>query len=578
MSNAAMVIMWLDSNDSVILSQRSAPGEEMPTVASNPPRVASLSSVLTNGSSSFPRFGYTISANSDTEQSIVWAFSSTHPASSAVDAPLQIHTGKGTLKLDLTKTITASNASAILNPVSLAASRSGTVNTATGPYTAQQRIAIAHGVFAGVSFLVFLPFGALLARFARTFTGRWFTAHWIVQFGITAPMVIIALALGISAVSVVGGKQLYSTHEKLGVAIIVLYAVQCALGGLIHFVKPTPRPGKVRTRPPQNYGHAVLGLLIIALSFYQVRTGYRNAWPAVGRGLAPASVNTAWIVWVIIIPLLYLVGLALLPRQYRLERAFALASQNITSQENKNDVPLTPLPPNSPMQEVYSPNAEASSEDITLRGGERSARYDGRRYSSSRPGSLGLSSHRLSSLGRTRDSGQLGASHVHFDSCSSCRTILASNYWRCTCPPEDLQLCHTPWSVAACVEGPSRFQSFNLHSHHSRTGLTSTTHKSISESLISFGNTFIQHLHYYFHIVHKCLMKLLQLLHHLITPSKVLTNQPLFLPLLRPVLSYPSGFISACPTAHLTGISIFLIIRPPQIVWGFLEIRLLHSP
>lgn len=391
--------MWPNSDGSVTLSQRSAPGEQMPTVASNPPRQATLSSSLTNNSNSFPRFGYTIPVNSDTEQNIIWAFSSSPPSSNAADAPINIHTGKGTLKLDLAKPITSANASTFLNPVSFAVSGSGSVSTAAGPYTKQQRIALAHGIFAGVSFLVFLPFGALLARFARTFTGRWFAAHWIVQFGITAPMVAIALALGIAAVSVVGGKQLYSTHEKLGVAIIVLYAVQCALGGIIHFVKPAPKPGKLRKRPIQNYGHAVLGLLTVALSFYQVRTGYRTEWPVVGRGPAPSGVNTAWIVWVIVLPLLYIGGLALLPRQYRLEHASSTAALATAQPNIDNDVPLTPL------------SATASAEDVTLRSGERTTRYDSRRFSvtrgashGSRPGSSGMSLPRLSSFGRPRSS------------------------------------------------------------------------------------------------------------------------------------------------------------------------------
>lgn len=401
--------MWPNADGSVTLSQRSAPSEQMPTLDSNPPRVASESSLLTNSSGNFPRFGYTIPASSDTKQDIIWAFSSSPPESSASDAPIRIHTGKGTLRLDLTKPITATNASSVLNPVAFAVSGSGTIRTATGPYTKQQRIVIAHAVFASVSFLVFLPFGALLARYARTFTGRWFAAHWIVQFGITAPSVVIAFALGISAVSVVGGKQLYSTHEKLGIAIVILYAAQCALGAIIHFIKPTPKLGKPRKRPIQNYGHALLGLLIIALSFYQVRTGYQSEWLVVGRGLAPSSVNTAWIVWVIVLPSLYIAGLTLLPRQYRLERASTNAA--VTEKHNMdNDVPLTPLSASSNhhmMQQAYSPDANASAEDIALRSGQRTTRYDKRfGITNSRGSRSSLSGigPRLSSFGRPRSS------------------------------------------------------------------------------------------------------------------------------------------------------------------------------
>ena len=79
----------------------------------------------------------------------------------------------------------------------------------------------------------------------------------------------------------------------------MLYVVQCALGALIHFFKPAI----ARRRAPQNYVHAVIGLTLIGLAFWQVRTGYRKEWPeTTGRGKAPKGVNVAWIVWVVVSP------------------------------------------------------------------------------------------------------------------------------------------------------------------------------------------------------------------------------------------------------------------------------------
>lgn len=46
MENSPMVVMWPNSDSSITLSQRSASGEVMPTVVSNPPRVATLSTAL----------------------------------------------------------------------------------------------------------------------------------------------------------------------------------------------------------------------------------------------------------------------------------------------------------------------------------------------------------------------------------------------------------------------------------------------------------------------------------------------------------------------------------------------------
>lgn len=78
-------------------------------------------------------------------------------------------------------------------------------------------------------------------------------------------------------------------------AIFVLYFVQAASGAAVHYFKPRNSTG----RPLQNYLHAVGGLLIIALAFYQVRTGFRTEWPLkAGLGNIPNAVNIVWYVWV----------------------------------------------------------------------------------------------------------------------------------------------------------------------------------------------------------------------------------------------------------------------------------------
>jgi hypothetical protein len=45
-----------------------------------------------------------------------------------------------------------------------------------------QRKIVTHGMLASLGFLVVLPFGALLARFARTFTPAWFRGHFLLNF------------------------------------------------------------------------------------------------------------------------------------------------------------------------------------------------------------------------------------------------------------------------------------------------------------------------------------------------------------------------------------------------------------
>lgn len=83
------------------------------------------------------------------------------------------------------------------------------------------------------------------------------------------PIIVPGVALGIAAVHKAGAPHLNDDHMKWGVAIFVLYFIQLILGDIIHRFKP--RSWSVdKRRPIQNYAHALLGLLIIALAFYQV--------------------------------------------------------------------------------------------------------------------------------------------------------------------------------------------------------------------------------------------------------------------------------------------------------------------
>lgn len=47
----------------------------------------------------------------------------------------------------------------------------------------------------------------------------------------------------------------------------------------------------------------MLGLLIIALSFYQVSTGYKTEWTKATRRKVPGGVNGVFIAWAVVSPL-----------------------------------------------------------------------------------------------------------------------------------------------------------------------------------------------------------------------------------------------------------------------------------
>lgn len=86
------------------------------------------------------------------------------------------------------------------------------------------------------------------------------------------------------------------TPQKWGVAIFVLYFAQSAFGAAVHWFKP----GKSSGRPIQNYLHAIAGLLIIALAYYQTRTGFRTEWSMKTGRTIPNAVNIVWYVWVVV--------------------------------------------------------------------------------------------------------------------------------------------------------------------------------------------------------------------------------------------------------------------------------------
>ena len=111
------------------------------------------------------------------------------------------------------------------------------------------------------------------------------------------PIIIAGVALGINATP--DGTHQMDTHKMLGAALLGLYIVQVAFGALIHFVKSANH--RTSKRPVHNYGHAILGLFIIALAFYQVHLGYDYEWPNLtGRDPLPRSVGIVWTVWVVV--------------------------------------------------------------------------------------------------------------------------------------------------------------------------------------------------------------------------------------------------------------------------------------
>ncbi|TFK25733.1 CBD9-like protein [Coprinopsis marcescibilis] len=309
MVGSPMIIMWANGDGTVTLSQRQATRQAEPAVVDDPPRIATLQQTLSVTSGNRHSYVFDLPANSDTTQNIIWAYSGTRPSSSAEDARLVQHTAQGTTTLDLTRTVGGGEDRDDAESVTL---------------TSGQRTFLAHAVIASIAFLIIMPIGGLIPRYLRTFTTGWFKFHWFIQFVLAGVLAVIGIVLAIVGISNAGGSHLNSPHKRGGIILLVLYFLQVSLGAIIHFVKP-----KRGGRPPQNYVHAILGITIVALSLYQVRTGYNVEWPELVGRPAPNAVNIVWYVWVVLLPVAYFGGLALLPRQWKQEKKSREATSDI---------------------------------------------------------------------------------------------------------------------------------------------------------------------------------------------------------------------------------------------------------
>ncbi|PPQ97336.1 hypothetical protein CVT26_006570 [Gymnopilus dilepis] len=308
MGNSPMIVIWPNSDGSITLSQRYSHGHSTPTVDPNPPRVAQLSQPYTTTSGSTPQLAFTIPfSQNDTKPFVIWAYSSKNPGSSSTDARFNEHDDKGEWQFDLSRPLNSSSTAAGALP-----------SFPPQPLYSYQRLIIAHAIFCILGFLLFLPAGSLIARYLRVFNPVWFKLHWIMQFAIAAPTIVIGVSLGIAAVQEAGALHFGDSHRKYGIGILVLYLAQCALGAFIHFVK-----NKNRTRrPPQNYLHGLVGLITIGVAMYQVYNGLHSEWQnTTGRGPLSTTIIVIFWLWSIGLFLAYMAGLSLLPRHFRQERA-----------------------------------------------------------------------------------------------------------------------------------------------------------------------------------------------------------------------------------------------------------------
>ncbi|TBU32233.1 hypothetical protein BD311DRAFT_775329 [Dichomitus squalens] len=254
MANTPLVIIWQTANGTIILSQRQASGLVEPLPVTDPPRQATVALQASILSGVSPILAFDIPKNNDTVQPLVWAFGLTVPPADP-SASIEQHLDAGNLSLNLTKVLADPSSESV---------HTSTTTTQTGAIATT--VLVAHAALSAAGFLILLPLGALVARWARVFTPKWFTAHWFINVVLGIPLICVGWALGPLAVARRGMGHIVTPHQISGVVLFALYVFEVALGTVVHLRRP--KDGK--HHPPRNIIHVVLGLAVFGLSIYTV--------------------------------------------------------------------------------------------------------------------------------------------------------------------------------------------------------------------------------------------------------------------------------------------------------------------
>jgi len=180
-----------------------------------------------------------------------------------------------------------------------------------------------HAHIAFFGFFFALPLGMISARYLRTFTGRWLLPHMIINFVIAAPLIFAGFALGHQTTTMSGLPHYKDPHQRVGLALLILYLLQVFLGAFIHWIKIPKRFSHLGGRRPQNFLHVTIGLAILILATWQTHYGLYTEWALITGNIHPVSNGCKhfWLAILVVMWSVYLGGYLLLPRQIGQERA-----------------------------------------------------------------------------------------------------------------------------------------------------------------------------------------------------------------------------------------------------------------
>jgi hypothetical protein len=203
MLNTEMVITWINEDGSVTVSHRKTSSYAMPQPNPSPSHLAKLAKAdLKVAKTDKPVIAFTMPAPSGPTVDLIWGFGALNPGSSDPSATIMPHVNMGRITLDLPSSNSSPNSSSGSTVIVTSSPAKPTKIQITAPppkiepWAPYQRKIIAHAVFSTAGFLVLLPIGALIGRLGRTFTPAWFAGHWVANFALSAPAILVGVCFG----------------------------------------------------------------------------------------------------------------------------------------------------------------------------------------------------------------------------------------------------------------------------------------------------------------------------------------------------------------------------------------------
>lgn len=323
MANADFLVTWPATTGTAVewtLSHRTSTGEFQPVLASTVAATSTnvfytlVPSLSTNSTNSpFTVVSYlrhlaapanyvTTSAFGSISRAptgFIYASSTIKPNDPAVGASLTQHNqAHTTTSLDLSTALSIAPA----GTNSTSPSGVGISTTTQTGRTRRDMLLVAHASIVSLAFLVVIPSAILIARFFRH--SKWFVWHASIN-SLAAVMVIVGTAIAFTQYRAPLGTN---QHAVIGSLVLALVLVQVLLGIFAHrrplapltsSSTPIRFPTLSLSKSPFRLVHILLGIVITALGFTNVRLGIRQ-WPISSDAATPVPTAVTGVYWALV--------------------------------------------------------------------------------------------------------------------------------------------------------------------------------------------------------------------------------------------------------------------------------------